>query len=138
MNSRIWLNNVQLDHTTAQNACGTYHTCIHGLECDLNLVLRPDGQLGGKLYTDGDPLELVGGISGYSGQGYGFLLEPESLSIIAVFRVWLEGRTFTLEVDVPDFSEHLMLSQSERITFERVPTLEFLPAPLDTFLEEAL
>jgi len=47
------------------------------------------------------------------------LLEPEGRSIIALFLVRLEGTRLSLELDVPDFSEHLTLSHSEHIRFER-------------------
>jgi len=101
------------------HASGPYSAQIQGVACALDLELRADGHLSGTLHLDGETLWLVGGIAGYSSGGYGFLLEPEGRSIIALFLVRLEGTHLLLELDVPDFSERLTLSHSEHLRFKR-------------------
>lgn len=120
MDSRVWLSGGRQSAAAVARASGPYSAQIQGVACNLDLELRPDGHLSGTLFLDGETLWLVGGIAGTSGQGYGFLLEPSSRAVIAVFVVRLEGARLSLEVDVPDFSERLTLSHTESIVFERV------------------
>ncbi len=124
MDSRVWLSGGHQSASRVAHASGPYSAQIQGLDCTLDLELRPDGHLSGTLDLDGETLWLVGGIAGYSSQGYGFLLEPSSCSVIVIFVVRLEGRQLTLEVDVPDFSERLTLSHTTHIVFERGGALE--------------
>jgi|GEM_PF-1274292 len=124
MDSRVWLSGGRQSAAAGAHASGPYSTQIQGVACLLNLELRPDGHLSGTLNLDGETLWLVGGIAwpsstGSGSRSYGFLLEPEGRSIIALFLVRLEGTHLSLELDVPDFSERLTLSHTEHIRFER-------------------
>ena len=124
MDSRVWLSGGRQSAAAVTHASGQYTAQIQGVACLLNLELRRDGHLSGTLVQGGETLWLVGGIAGPSSTGsgsggYGFLLEPEGRSIIALFLVRLEGTRLSLELDVPDFSERLTLSHTEHIRFER-------------------
>ena len=120
IDSRVWLSGGHPSAAAVAHASGPYTAQIQGVDCFLNLELRPDGHLSGTLRLDGETLWLVGGIAGYSSGGYGFLLEPEGRSVIAIFLVRLEGTQLSLELDVPDFSERLTLGHTEHIRFERI------------------
>jgi hypothetical protein len=83
---------------------GTYAGQVGGVGCVLELRLDREGNLGGRLCSGEERLEVYG-ISSQGRAIQGFLREPGEIAATAIFRARLEGRGLVLEMDVPDPDE---------------------------------
>ncbi|MER3443946.1 MAG: hypothetical protein C4333_07400 [Meiothermus sp.] len=80
---------------------GTYAGQVGGVGCVLELRLDREGNLGGRLYSGEERLE-VSGVTGGGSAIRGWLYEPGERAAVAVFRASLEGPHLLLEMEVPE------------------------------------
>lgn len=115
----IWLSNQRPDDWLRSDLTGIYAAHLGEAECVLMLTFDGEGHLQGSFSTEGETLEVRGGLS-RTGSIFGFLLEPSAGSPVAIFRAipGLDG--MTLQLDVPDFDELMDLCNLERIALSKI------------------
>lgn len=115
----IWLSNQRPDDWLRNDLAGTYAAPLGETECVLELTFDAEGHLLGSFSTEGETLEVRGGLS-RTGSIFGFLLEPSAGSPVAIFRAIPGLNGMTLQLDVPDFDELMDLCNLERIPLSKV------------------
>jgi hypothetical protein len=98
---------------------GTFHTVDQWGEGDLELHLNEKGVLTGHFRIEDIKFELKGLVS-FTGNAFGFLLEPENAIPCALVRIKLHEQGVSLESYIPEFNELFDKEKSEKVSFQRV------------------
>jgi hypothetical protein len=104
---------------------GTFHTAGTWGEGDLELHLSEKGVLIGHFTIEDIRFELKGLVS-FTGNAFGFLLEPENGVPCAMVRIKPHDNGVSLESYIPEFNELFDKEQSEKVSFRRVVTADVL------------
>jgi hypothetical protein len=120
---------IYLDDTvtpaTRKEFTGTFHTVDKWGKGDLELHLNDKGVLTGHFTIEDIKFELKGAVS-YTGNAFGFLLEPTNLVPCALVRIKLHGDGVSLESYIPEFNDLFDKEESEKVSFHRVAELSEL------------
>jgi hypothetical protein len=98
---------------------GQYSAYIENLECKLHLRLNAIGCLAGTFYTQGETLEIYGGMPSMYGDAYGIMRESSHLETLAVFHAIPQPDGVMLELDLPGVGDLMKLSNAQTIMFKR-------------------
>lgn len=101
--------------TTAQTITGRFQATIRNVKCELELYLDHTGCVTGSFTTDGERLEVMGGVPTAFGQVFGLIRAPGG-DTLAVFRAVPQARNLVLEVNTPG----LKLLEAQRVSFQRL------------------
>jgi hypothetical protein len=99
---------------------GRYQTQIDNRDCELQLLLNPQGYLIGTFQIGCETLEVNGGIPSLYGDVYGLMRETSQLETVAVFHALPDRNGLLLELDVPQKGDLMKLSHATRFEFRRV------------------
>jgi hypothetical protein len=120
---------IYLDDTVNPNFrkafTGTFHTTDKWGEGDLELHLNEKGVLTGHFRVEDIRFELKGLVS-FTGNAFGFLLEPENAMPCALVRIKVNGDGVSLESYIPEFNELFDKEDSEKVSFHRVAEVSAL------------
>ncbi len=104
---------------------GTFHTTDKWGEGDLELTLSESGVLTGHFTIEDIRFELKGLVS-YTGNAFGFLLEPDHSIPCALVRIKVHEGGVSLESYIPEFNDLFDKEESEKVSFHRVAELSAL------------
>jgi hypothetical protein len=94
---------------------------VNDTECKLELHLNTDGRVMGSFHTDGETLEVYGGIPNSFGEVFGLLNATDLEPPVAVFRANFLGPVLLeFEVDTPNPHDLMALENAERMVFKQV------------------
>ena len=113
-----------LDHTpgiaeTHRALEGRFTSRIQNKHCELNFYLNAVGCLAGTFYSDGETLEILGGVPSLYGDAYGQMRENTHGETLAVFHATPQASGIMLEIDLPGEGDLMKLGNAERVMFHR-------------------
>ena len=112
-----------------------FASVVNGSECTLDLHLNTDQRVMGHFHTDGETLEVYGGIPNRFGEVFGLLNAPDLEQPVAVFRANFIGPSLLeFEVDTPNPHDLMALENATRMVFSRIQTSSLKPVMQDKVL----